>query len=102
NGAAESTTTQLKAARRATQSNNGCKQAGSACVNEPPRTKCLQAIPSAFYTGPPRFKKEYGGPMVTKLSDPEAQSRVASVPGWTIENGELTRTFKLASFPAAL
>jgi 4a-hydroxytetrahydrobiopterin dehydratase len=40
--------------------------------------------------------------MVTKLSDTEAQSRLGSVPGWKIENGELTRTFKLASFPAAL
>ena len=40
--------------------------------------------------------------MVAKLSDTEAQSRVGSVPGWTIENGELTRTFKLATFPAAL
>ncbi len=40
--------------------------------------------------------------MAAKLSETEAQSRLASVPGWTIENGELTRAFKLPSFPAAL
>jgi len=40
--------------------------------------------------------------MAAKLSETEAQSRLASVPGWTIENGELTRAFKLSSFPAAL
>ncbi|MCC7451750.1 MAG: 4a-hydroxytetrahydrobiopterin dehydratase [Anaerolineae bacterium] len=40
--------------------------------------------------------------MAAKLSETEAQSRLATVPGWTIATGELTRTFKLPSFPAAL
>ena len=38
----------------------------------------------------------------TKLSDTDVQSHLASVPGWTLENGELTRTLELKSFPAAI
>ena len=40
--------------------------------------------------------------MATKLMEADVQSRLAKVPGWTIENGQLTRTFKLDTFPAAL
>ncbi len=40
--------------------------------------------------------------MAPKLSDGEVQKRLASVPGWTLENGELTQTFSLPSFPTAL
>jgi 4a-hydroxytetrahydrobiopterin dehydratase len=40
--------------------------------------------------------------MVQKLSDNEVQSGLAKVPGWSLENGEITRTFELPSFPAAL
>jgi 4a-hydroxytetrahydrobiopterin dehydratase len=40
--------------------------------------------------------------MATKLSDADVQKRLASVKGWAVENGEITRTFELPSFPAAL
>jgi 4a-hydroxytetrahydrobiopterin dehydratase len=40
--------------------------------------------------------------MATKLSDSEVQAHLTKVPGWTLENGEITRTIKLGSFPAAL
>ena len=40
--------------------------------------------------------------MAVKLSEAEVQSKLTTVPGWTLENGEITRTFKLGSFPAAL
>ena len=40
--------------------------------------------------------------MATKLSESEVQSKLTTLPGWALENGEITRTIKLASFPAAL
>jgi 4a-hydroxytetrahydrobiopterin dehydratase len=40
--------------------------------------------------------------MAKKLSDAEVNSRLSSVPGWKLENGEISRTFELPSFPAAL
>ncbi len=40
--------------------------------------------------------------MPPKLSDAEVQKRLAAVPGWTLENGEITQTFSLPSFPTAL
>ncbi len=40
--------------------------------------------------------------MAPKLSDSEVQRRLATVPGWKLENGELTQTFSLPSFPTAL
>ena len=40
--------------------------------------------------------------MAAKLSESEVQSKLTTVPGWTLDNGEITRTFKLGSFPAAL
>jgi len=36
------------------------------------------------------------------LSRDAAQSRLAQVPGWQIESGELTRTFQFPGFVAAL
>jgi len=40
--------------------------------------------------------------MAQKLSDSEIKNQLAALSGWTLENGEITRTFELASFPAAL
>lgn len=40
--------------------------------------------------------------MATKLSESEVQNKLKNLPGWTLENGEITRSFKLGSFPAAL
>ncbi len=40
--------------------------------------------------------------MASKLSDAEVQKRIVSVQGWAVENGEITRTFELPGFPAAL
>jgi 4a-hydroxytetrahydrobiopterin dehydratase len=40
--------------------------------------------------------------MSAKLSESEIQSRLAKLSGWTVENGEILRTFALPSFPAAL
>jgi len=40
--------------------------------------------------------------MAAKLSESEVQSKLTNLPAWTLENGEITRTFKLATFPAAL
>jgi 4a-hydroxytetrahydrobiopterin dehydratase len=40
--------------------------------------------------------------MASRLSESEVQKLMVSLPGWAIENGELTRTFQLSSFPAAL
>ena len=40
--------------------------------------------------------------MASTLSASEVQKRLVSVPGWAVEHGELTRTFQLPSFPAAL
>jgi len=37
-----------------------------------------------------------------KLSPQEAQSRLASLPGWKIEAGELIKTFQFKDFLAAL
>jgi 4a-hydroxytetrahydrobiopterin dehydratase len=37
-----------------------------------------------------------------KLSPQEAQSRLASLPGWKIEAGELIKTFQFRDFLAAL
>ena len=36
------------------------------------------------------------------LSPEAVASRLGALPGWQIENGELTRTFKFEDFPAAL
>jgi 4a-hydroxytetrahydrobiopterin dehydratase len=36
------------------------------------------------------------------LSPPEAQSRLANLPGWKIEAGELVKTFQFRDFRAAL
>jgi 4a-hydroxytetrahydrobiopterin dehydratase len=36
------------------------------------------------------------------LSPEEVASRLAFLPGWQIEKGELTRTFRFENFPAAL
>ncbi len=40
--------------------------------------------------------------MVQKLSNDDVQARLANLVGWTLEGDEITRTFELASFPAAL
>ncbi len=40
--------------------------------------------------------------MPQKLSDADVQKRLTSVKGWAIEKGEITRTFELPNFPAAL
>ncbi len=40
--------------------------------------------------------------MSPKLSDSEIKNQLSSLTGWSLENGEITRTFQLASFPAAL
>jgi 4a-hydroxytetrahydrobiopterin dehydratase len=40
--------------------------------------------------------------MLQKLSDSEIKTQLTALTGWTLENGEITRTFELASFPAAL
>jgi 4a-hydroxytetrahydrobiopterin dehydratase len=40
--------------------------------------------------------------MAQKLSDSEIKSKLSALSGWTLEGGEITRTFELASFPAAL
>jgi 4a-hydroxytetrahydrobiopterin dehydratase len=40
--------------------------------------------------------------MAHKLSESDVRQHLASVPGWAIQDGELSRTFELASFPAAL
>ncbi len=40
--------------------------------------------------------------MREKLSDADVKSRLASVPGWTLNKDEISRTIKLDSFPAAL
>ncbi len=37
-----------------------------------------------------------------RLSDADIRRRAASVAGWSVENGELTRIFELPGFPAAL
>jgi len=37
-----------------------------------------------------------------KLTDTDVQSRLPSVPGWSLKNGEITRTIKLETFPDAL
>jgi 4a-hydroxytetrahydrobiopterin dehydratase len=39
--------------------------------------------------------------MATRLDDAEQQERLAGVPGWTIEQGALTRTFTFADFVTA-
>ena len=36
------------------------------------------------------------------LSHNDAQSRLAKLPGWSIENGELVRTFQFKDFVSAL
>jgi 4a-hydroxytetrahydrobiopterin dehydratase len=40
--------------------------------------------------------------MAQKLSESDVRQHLASVPGWVVQDGELSRTFELASFPAAL
>jgi len=40
--------------------------------------------------------------VANRLSDVDVQTLLATAVGWSIENGELTRTFQLAGFPAAL
>ena len=40
--------------------------------------------------------------MAAKLTDSQVQANLSKIPGWTLENGEITRTFKLGTFPAAL
>lgn len=40
--------------------------------------------------------------MAQKIADIDIQGRLAKVPGWTLENGEITRTVELKSFPAAI
>jgi 4a-hydroxytetrahydrobiopterin dehydratase len=37
-----------------------------------------------------------------KLSDAETQQALNDLPGWTVENGELTRPFKFKDFVEAL
>jgi 4a-hydroxytetrahydrobiopterin dehydratase len=39
---------------------------------------------------------------MTKLSPSEAKSRLAALPNWAIESGELVRTFQFADFRAAM
>jgi 4a-hydroxytetrahydrobiopterin dehydratase len=39
---------------------------------------------------------------MSKLSPEEVASRLATLPDWRIENGELTRTFRFEDFLAAL
>jgi 4a-hydroxytetrahydrobiopterin dehydratase len=40
--------------------------------------------------------------MSQKLSDSEIKTQLADLSGWALENGEITRTFEMASFPAAV
>jgi 4a-hydroxytetrahydrobiopterin dehydratase len=40
--------------------------------------------------------------MRTKLTADQVQQKLAATAGWTLENGEITRTFQLPSFPAAI
>ena len=40
--------------------------------------------------------------MGSKLSDTQVHEKLALLIGWTLENGEITRTFQLPSFPAAI
>ncbi len=37
----------------------------------------------------------------TKLSQDDIQQRLASLPGWVVELGTLSRTFQFADFPSA-
>jgi 4a-hydroxytetrahydrobiopterin dehydratase len=39
---------------------------------------------------------------MNRLSDQDAQSRLAALPGWKIENGELLKTFHFKNFLASL
>lgn len=39
---------------------------------------------------------------MSALSSSEADSRLANLPGWRIESGELVRTFQFADFRAAM
>lgn len=39
---------------------------------------------------------------MSQLTDAEASLRLSALPGWQIEKGELTRTFTLKDFVAAL
>ena len=39
--------------------------------------------------------------MATALGEAEQQKRLGDVPGWTIDNGELVRTFTFSDFVAA-
>jgi len=38
--------------------------------------------------------------MATALGEAEQQKRLGDVPGWTIDNGELVRTFTFSDFVA--
>ena len=37
-----------------------------------------------------------------KYTEEDIHANLRTVPGWTYENGQITRTFQLPSFPAAL
>jgi len=39
---------------------------------------------------------------MNKLTDEDARSRLASLPGWRIESGQLLKTFQFKDFVAAL
>lgn len=40
--------------------------------------------------------------MAAKLAEAEVKARLEKLTGWTLENGEITRTVKLRDFTAAL
>ena len=39
---------------------------------------------------------------MSKLSDAEVQGALAKLNGWSLANGEITKTFEMPSFPAAI
>ena len=49
-----------------------------------------------------RRERIEGGETMSPLTDAEASLRLSALPGWQIEKGELTRTFTLKDFVAAL
>ncbi len=40
--------------------------------------------------------------MHPKFTDVEIKSRLEKLPNWTLENGQITRTIELTTFPAAI
>ncbi|HEU5100508.1 MAG TPA: 4a-hydroxytetrahydrobiopterin dehydratase [Roseiflexaceae bacterium] len=40
--------------------------------------------------------------MAAKLSDSEIEARLEDLVGWTLEDGQIRKLFKLASFPGAI